>query len=202
MVATRLAGTWTDGHTHGLVRMDELEVLITAECHLMPPDADPVTTPAPPSTARPTGILGLLVSCLYTFVPITDDNYRRVYNIRIHDILCHAHKVVCLKKFRDTAYGRKKSCSYAKSCLPRISFLACVMVGTDLKSHSIFNHTVRTQTLIYKIISLTKNVISSPPRGCLVWFRGPDFLRMAISTWRCYLESLERYSPNTLPGAS
>ncbi|XP_037797165.1 MAM and LDL-receptor class A domain-containing protein 2-like, partial [Penaeus monodon] len=54
MVATRLAGSWTEGHTHGLVSMDELEVLITAECHLVPPDAVPVTTPAPPSTIRPT----------------------------------------------------------------------------------------------------------------------------------------------------
>lgn len=59
MVATRLAGSWTEGHTHGLVSMDELEVLITAECHLVPPDAVPVTTPAPPSTVRPTGTLSI-----------------------------------------------------------------------------------------------------------------------------------------------
>lgn len=61
MVATRLGGSWTDGHTHGLVSMDELEVLIRSECELMPPDAVPVTTPAPPSTVPPTGVLGLAV---------------------------------------------------------------------------------------------------------------------------------------------
>ncbi|KAK8747589.1 hypothetical protein OTU49_016478, partial [Cherax quadricarinatus] len=53
-IATRLEGNWSLGHSNGLIYLDDVEILSSSDCTLLPPDAVPSSTTPTMSTAVPT----------------------------------------------------------------------------------------------------------------------------------------------------
>ncbi|CAL4083112.1 unnamed protein product, partial [Meganyctiphanes norvegica] len=51
--STRLVGEWIEGHNDGLFYLDEITILNTEECTVLPEDAQPITEPptAPPTVS-------------------------------------------------------------------------------------------------------------------------------------------------------
>ncbi|KAK7069138.1 hypothetical protein SK128_025177 [Halocaridina rubra] len=53
--ATRLDGSWTEGHNDGMILVDDIEIdeLVEGECQYKPPSAQPPSTVVPPTTIKP-----------------------------------------------------------------------------------------------------------------------------------------------------